>query len=190
MLEDVVSSTSGTEQLLRHCAPSLPLPQLPAGASRALSGEKGGEEGHCVLFNGDRTSGEQLSGCHHSDAPFSWPMDGHSSSTLCAPYHSCCCAGMKYPGPARTQAPFSAMGISCQLCATRASQCLVPKGVWKTVLSCLQLWWPLKNTSYLLPHAVFCLRHLSQTDLCNCWTVCISTFNNAVVGGLFNTSPI
>lgn len=75
MLEDVVRSTSGTEQLLRHCAPSLPLPQLPAGASRALSGEKGGEEGHCVLFNGDRASGEQLSSCCHSDAPFRWPLE-------------------------------------------------------------------------------------------------------------------
>lgn len=83
MLEDAVRSTSDTEQLLRHCAPSLPLPQLPAGASRALCGEKGGEEGYCVLFNGDRASGEQLSGCCHSDAPFRWPLRPQFIHPMC-----------------------------------------------------------------------------------------------------------
>lgn len=97
---------------------------------------------------------------------------------------------LKWLGSAQIQVPFSAMEIICQRCTAMADQIPQPKCVWRSIPSSALLWWPPKNTSYLFSHAVFCQRHLSQTYLCDFWTICISSFNNAVVGSLFSTSPI
>lgn len=120
-----------------------------------------------ALFNGDRVSDEQLCCCYHFAAPFRLPLEATVQPAHATVPLLLWCRTEVFE-LAQTQVPFSMVEISYEFCTTAARQVLAPRWVWKPTCSWAQLWWPPKNTPYLLPHAVFCLRHLSQIDLCSC----------------------